>query len=737
MNMKRISLLAFMGLINCINLIAQIDSTASAAWQVKKYDISGSITERFLNAKATMSLQNVGNASGSRLTLRISPKAEVVSVKVNDSPTNSTKGEEKLGTSNTLQRIFVSLPAIPPSGTFAITVEYKLKVDENSGLQAITPVGSQFLPLSYWYPTPNSWFAPKGGDYAPVSIQINSTDTVVSSSNPKLSSQPFFITGSWDAIESQGVSVMLPKGASADDKKRGEELAAIAAAARTYVASLLGENDTKLKIVSVRRGAGFADSGIILLDYGAFRRPKVDAQTVLTIAESVAKAWIGNAKPIQGEAQGVIREGLPRFIANEFIEKQYGKDSAENERFRQRVSYTNIAKNEAPISVSTPLDSTHYLVSANKGAMIWRLLSAQTGKDEFFKIVKSQDILTLPTLRKAFAGYSEMLDYLLTNPNDTNLLVGLPEVNGMSTKVNLRNTGGISATVEIVATTEKGERLTETTKLEPKSFGSVSFKTTSKIIRTEIDPTKLYPQLDYSDDIAPREFQETNPIVAIKRSFDRQDFATAEKNARAILQYSPRSDEVRTWLGRSLLSQNKTAEATTEFNSVLSEKLPTSGAMSWSSLGLAEIAEMGEQTVNAIKWFEQSIKSDGEYGATLSARTNLQKLDLSAKVDQSVKSFFVDFDKAAMTGRKTEVELYVSSGEMIKFAAGLSSGQPERWETRLLRTTTIDANHTLAEVTLIVKRLGDEVVQTGTAVFILVRAGNGWKLSGVDSFEVR
>jgi hypothetical protein len=735
--MKRIGLLTFIGLINFVSLIAQVDPPASAVWQVKKYDISGSITDRFLNAKATLNLQNIGNASGSRLTLRINPKAEVLAVKVNDSPTNSTKGEEKLGTTNTLQRIFINLPAIPPTVTFAITVEYKIKVDENSGLQAITPVGSQFLPLSYWYPTPNSWFAPKGGDYAPVSIRMNSADTVVSSSNPKLYSQPFFISGSWDAIESDGVSVMLPKGASTEDKKRGEELAAIAAAARTYVANLLGENDTRLKIVAVRRGAGFSDSGVILLDYGAFRRPKIDAQTVLTIAESVAKAWVGNAKPIQGEAQGVIREGLPRFIANEFIEKQFGKDSADNERFRQRVSYANIAKNEAPISVSTPLDSTYYLVSANKGAMIWRLLSAQIGKDEFFKMIKAQEILTLPILRKAFAGNSEILDYLLTNPNDTNLLVGLPEVNGSSTKVNLRNTGGIGATVEVLATTEKGEKLMETTKLEPKGFGFVVFKTTSKIVRTEIDPFKLYPQLDYSDDIAPREFQETNPIIAIKRSFDRQDFVTAEKNARAVLVFSPRLDEVRTWLGRSLLSQNKIAEATTEFNSVLSEKLPTSGAMSWSSFGLGEIAVLSEQKVNAIKWFEQSIKSDGEYGATLTARTNILKLDLALNVDQSVKSFFNEFDKAAMTGRKTEVELYVSGGELIKFAVGLSSGQPEKWETKVLRTAIIDANHISAEVALVVKRLGDEVAQSGSAVFVLVKAGNSWKLSGIDSFEVR
>ncbi len=736
--MKKTLIFTIFLLLCILSVSAQIDEPRTpATWQVKKYDIVVSTADRYLNAKATLNLQNVGNSSGSRLTLRINSKAEVLNVKVNESQTSFTKSEEKLSSTNSLQRIIIVLSPIPPSGTFSVSIDYKLKVEENSGLNAITSVSTQFLPQSFWYPTPNSWYAPKGGDFAPVNLQVNSTETIVSSQDSKLFGQPFFLTGSWDAIESQGVSVLLPKGATAEERKRGDELAAIANSAKSYVASLLGGNETKFKIVAVRRGAGFSDSGTILLDYAAFRRQKIDAQTVMTIAEAIAKTWIGNVKTVQGEGNGVIREGLPRFIANEFLEKQFGKDVAENERFRQRVSYANIAKNETPINISTPLDSSHYAVSANKGAVIWRLVANQIGFDSFFKLLKSQERYNLPEIRKTFSSLNEIFDYLFNNSNDTNLLVGLPQVNGTETKVAVRNTGSLTAQTDIVAITEKGQKIIEKIKIEAKSFGEVSFKTTAKIIRTEVDSEKFYPQIEYSDDVAPREFVESNPLVAIKRSFDKQDFILAEKNSRIVLQHFPHLDEVRTWLGRCLLSQNRFNEAEKEFNTVLSEKLLLSGTMSWANLGLAEIAIKSEQRENAARFLDIAINADGEYGAILSARLLRQKINSSQQIDETVKLFFSEFDKAAISSRKSEVDSLISSGDIAKFAAGVSAGQPEKWETRIIRADKLDSNYIVVETFLSVKRLGVEAIESGNAVFVLVKAGNRYKLAAIENFEVR
>jgi tetratricopeptide (TPR) repeat protein len=735
--MKKKYLLVLIISIASLKVFSQIEPRAGATWQVKKYDISASTSDRSLNAKATLSLQNIGTASGSRLTLRISPKAEIIEVRVSDSLATFTKGEEKIGATTNLQRIFVSLPSIQPLGLVTVTVDYKLKVDENSGLQAITPVSTQFLPQSFWYPTPNSWFAPKGGDFAPVNLKINSTDTIITSQNANLSGQPFFLTGSWDTIESQGISVFLPKGASADERKRGEELAAITTSAKTFVAALLGETNTKFKLVAVRRGSGFSDSGTILLDYAAFRRQKIDAQTVMTITESVAKNWIGNSKLITDEGNGVIREGLSRFIANEFLEKQYGKAVADNERYRQRVSYANIAKNETPITIATPLDSSFYVVSANKGAILWRLMATQIGYEAFFKSIREKNNLSLNEIRSIFPNLTELLEYSLKNSNDTNLLVGLPQVNGAVTKVAVRNTGSIKVETDVVAITENGQKLTQKIVLEQKSFGEVLFSTTAKIVRTEVDQDKIYPQTDYSDDVAPREFQESNPISSIKRAYDKQDFVLAEKYARTVLTYLPNLDEVRTWLGRSLLSQNRLSDAEKEFNAALAEKLPMSGTLAWANLGLAELMMKNEQKANVLRFLDYSIISEGEYGANLSARLLRQKTNTSQEIDESIKSFFIDFDKSAISGRKTEVESFIAAGEIVKFGSGVSAGQPEKWETKVIRTEKVDTNHATVEASLTVKRLGVEALETGNAVFLLVKTGNRWKLSGIEIFEVR
>ncbi len=730
-------------------VVAQDDTQrTSAAWQVKKYDLNVSASERQLNAKAVLNLQNVGNGSGSRLTLRISPNAEVSAVQVNGNTGSFTKGEEKLGSSSTLQRIIISLPSVQPNGTTTISVDYKLNIVENTGLNTISPIGSQFLPMSFWYPTPNSQFAPKGADFAPFNLKVNSTDTVISSGTAtgtnyeqRLNGQPFFLTGSWETMEVKGVTVYLPKGFSEFEKQRANELGNLLIEANTFTASLLGSStNIPLRIVAVRKGSGFSDAGTLLLDYGAFRRQKIDSQTAMTIAESVAKIRLGNEKLVKGEGYGVIREGLSRYIATQFIEKQFGKDSADIERIRQRNSYATVARNDAPFNQTSPIDSSYYPSVTNKGAMIWRVLANSIGQTNLFNFIKTQESYSLLGIRTTFSNTYPVLDFPITTATDTNLLVGLPQVNGTETKVALRNTGSIAVNVNVLAITDKGERLIEKASINPTSFGEVVFKTTSKIIRTEVDSDKLFPQLDYSDDIAPREFTDSNPITSIKRAFDKQDdkqdFSQAEKFARTVLQYNPRLDDARTWLGRILLAQNKLADAEKEFKAALDEKLPTPNTLAWANVGLGEIALKSNRNADATKFFDEAIRSDAEYGANLAARLGRQKIGTS-NIDESIKTFFAQFDKSAITARKSDVELLILNGEIPKFAAGVVAGQPEKWQTQVIRTEKIDAIYTIVETEMSVKRLGKDNIETGTAVFVLAKVGNIWKLAGVEVFEVR
>ncbi|HKP70340.1 MAG TPA: tetratricopeptide repeat protein, partial [Pyrinomonadaceae bacterium] len=626
-------------------------------------------------------------------------------------------------------------------------IDYTINVKENSGLNAISPAGSQFLPLSYWYPTPNSWYFARGADYAPYRLEVTGSGmTVVSSGTEaagafeqKSLGQPYFVAGSWETVNANGVSVLLPKGSGSGEQKVASELAGFASEARTFIAGLLGPApDTPLRIVAVRRAGGFASGGTILIDDSVFRRGRLDSQTAMTIADSVAKMWIGGSVALTGDGAGVIREGLTKFIATQFLENKFGKDIADLERQRQRVAYASVSRRDAPLTIVSPLDDYYYPEVANKGAMIWRILARKGGNDAFYKSIKStiQDgSVSLAEMRTEFAADKELLDNLLDQVTEVNLLAGLPQTAGAETKVAVRNTGPVDVTVNVAAWSANGEKMSAPTTIRAKSFGEIIFKTANKLNRIEIDPEKYYPQIDYSDDVAPRETTDSDLLLAVKRSFDKQQYVEAEKTARTVLRDMPHFDDVRVLLARSLLAQNRNPEAEKEFRAVLDEKLPSSRSLAWSYVGLAEIAQKSGQASQAVKYAVDAIRADAEYGASLAARGIRTRANAPVSADDSVKGYFASFDKAAVSNRKADLEALGMAGEASKFVGGIP-GQAVEWKTDVLYVDAIDANNAWVETRLTIRLLNKEP-ETGTAVFRISKVGANWKLSSVDIFEVR
>ena len=728
-----------------------VGRTATATWRVQKYDLDVTLpadNARSIAAKGILDVKNVSGKPASTLTLRISTAAEVSVVKINGSVADFSKSEEKINAAVSLQRLVIRFASTAPDTTVSVNVDYKITLKDNSALSVISPNTSQFLPLSFWYPTPNSWYFTRGADMAPVRIKVNAANgqQVVASGSEtagifdqKLLGQPFFVTANWEIVNQNGVTVYLPKGAGAEGQKRAAELATIFADAKTFVSGAIGKApDTPLRIVSGRRGSGFASGGTVFVDESVFRRSKVDSLTAMNIAEAASKLWLGNAVAVNGEGYGIIGEGLSRYIATQFIESEFGKDVADIERLRQRTAYAAVSKRDAPMNTVSPLDDFYYPEVANKGAMVWRILAKRVGAAEFANIIRSnmQDgNLTVAELRAAFSAQKEILDYLFDHVTDMNLLAGVPQVNGTEAKVALRNTGAIDVTVDISATMENGQKLTAPTTIKATSFGEVVFKATGKVVRAEIDADKIYPQIEYSDDIAPRESTDSDPLLATKRLFDKQDFAGAETTARTLLRDKPRFDDLRVLLGRSLLSQNKNTDADKEFRAILDEKLPTSRSLAWANVGLAEIASRANQNGPAQKYAEAAIAADAEYGATLAARNLRNKLGVATAGDPSVKTFFTDFDKAASSNRKADVDALVLPGEVTKFASGVS-GSTEQWQTQIRQIDRLDASTVLVEANMTIKLLNKEQ-ETGMAVYRLTKAANGWKLSAVDMFEVR
>jgi len=754
-----------------------------AAWQATNFDITVNNlgAERALNARAVVSLRNVGRGAGSTLSLRINAKAEIKSLSIGGATAAYRSTPEPRGGA---QRLTITLAnTAAPNDIVTVTVEYRFPVAENSGLTAISPVVSQFLPLSLWYPTANTPFAVRGADCAPFRVTVSGASAISSgvekSANGNsifeqaLNGQPFFVAGSWDRVDGSGnakdIAAFLPKGLGPDERKQAEGLIALTNDARSFYAGLFGAAPAvPLRLVSVTRGAGFDDAGTVLLGEGAFRRKKIDSVTALSISEAVARLWIGSETPVRGEGHGVLREGLVRFLATLFIEKQFGAEAAEGERGRQRLAYSAIAKRDLALSRTTPLDGTYFNSVANKGAMVWRLVDHVVGRDAFVAALRGlllsgktdAEGLSLARARtifveKAGASFKTLLDQQLDQSTDTDLMAGLAHLDGGQWVSALRNLGSTEVTVNVVATTSAGQQVRVEGTIPAHDFGQVTFKNASSIVRVEVDPEKFYPQIDYANDVAPNSRELASSLAEATRLFGAQEYAKAEALARDLLVASPQTQEARIVLARALLAENallttslpqnavqaqkKIAEAERELKQLAAERLPTPAALAWSSIGLGEIALRRGQAAEAARNFNDAVRADAEYASSLAARAARIRAEsgvgTTPPIDESAKTFVSQLDAAIRSGRQAEIAPMIVPGELTGFIRGAVGTQPEAWVTRILRSEQLDSNRMALDVTINSKQLGVE--HAGTAVLILARVGTGWKLNAIEFFEVR
>ena len=749
---------------------APAQEEARAAWQISNFDITANIQqpERALSAIAILSATNVGRGAGSSFTFRINSKAIIKAVTVGGANANFRTVPESYGN---IQRVTVTLPnSVAPNGSLVLNISYSLPVESNTGLAAISPIGSQFLPMAFWYPTPSTAFTGRGADTAPFRLVVNGAN-VFSSGVEKtgatgaagslvfeqtLNALPFFVQGDWDRIEgaaeSKNITAFIVRGATPEEKKQADAIITIAANARTYYAGLLGPApDVPIRLVSTRRGAGFNDAGTILIEPGAFRRTKVDSATTLLIAEAVSRLWIGGQTAVRAEGGGLLREGLTRFLATLFIEKQFGLDAAQDERLRERLAYSSVAKRDAPLARVTPLDATYFSAVPNKGAMVWRLIDRSVGHDAFVGALRgllqsgkgSIDGISLAAFRTALVErggdrLKSLLDQQLDQVTELDLMVGLPQQRGGEWVSALRNLGSTDAATTVKATTANGEQLAVDVTVPARNFGEAVFKTPARIVRVEIDPDKLYPQLDYSNDSAPPTRDLQAALSEATRQFGAQDYVKAESIAREILAIAPHLQDARIILARALLAQNRVDEAEKLFRLAIDETLPTSATLAWANIGLGEISLKKGQAAEAAKRFNDAVRADAEYSSSLAARAGRIRSETAAntlQIDSSVRTFVTQLDQAITSGKKAELESRIVSGELTRFMNGVVGTQPELWQTRVLRTEQLDANLVAADVSLNTKQLGRE--EFGTAVLILARVGGGWRLAGIELFEVR
>src|ERR1043166_454534 len=763
-------LIVFCSLAFCLSAISPVGAQdeARAAWQVARFDINVAApgTERALSAQATLLARNVGGAAGSTLSLRINSKAEVKSVTVGSMAATYRSSPETRGNA---QRVTINLPsAVAPGGNVTVTVDYRLPIADNTGVAAISPIGSQFCPQSMWDPMANNAFAVRGADVAPFRLVVNGGNAMSSGVDKSaggnstfeqsLNAQPFFIVGSWDRVDggsnAAGITALIPKGAGPDERTQAEALISLANEARTFYATMLGPApEAPVRLISVIRGAGFDDAGAILLGEGVFRRKRIDSTTALTISEAIARLWIGGHAAVRGEGHGVIREGLPRVLASLFIEKKFGAPAAEAERTRQRIAYAAVARRDGPLSRTTPLDPTYFSTVGNKGAMVWRRIDHLLGRETFPSIIRNSieaaktnaEGLSLANIRAALierggAGLRPVLDQEFDQVTDMDLLIGLPRQEGGQWVAALRNLGSTGVSVNVIAWNPAGQHFPASPTGAAHYFGKAVFRNAAGITRAEVDPEKFYPQIDYANDVAPATSDLAVSWAEANRLFGAQDFPKSESLARQMLAASPQYQEARIVLGRTLLAQNKNDEAEKEFKQLLADPLPIPSALAWAGIGLGEIAMRRGQTTEAARFFNDVIRADADfsdYAAGLAARAARLRAEASTAppVDEAARSFINQLDAAIRTGKQAEIGPLIMPGELARFVQQLVGTQPEAWQTRVLRTDQLDANRTAVDVVINSRQLGVE--HAGTAVFVLGKAGNGWKLNSIELFEVK
>jgi Tfp pilus assembly protein PilF len=761
--MKTLLSLIFM-LCVCAHAAAQ---TASVVWQVNSFDVAANVqqAERVLNVVATLNATNVGASAGRTLTLRLNSKASVKSVAVNAAAATFRPGMEPRGD---LQKIEISLPAsVAPNGSTSATVTYSLPVESNTGLLAISPIGTQFLPLGAWYPMPNTPYTVRGADTAPFRLSVN-LPNVISSGVEKnasggsiafeqtLHGQPFFLQGDWDKVDGggadgAGVKVLMEKGMGAEERKRAEALIAFTGAARAYYAAMFGPApDVPVRLVAVRRGAGFSDGGTVLFDADTLRLPKIDAATALSVAETVARLWISGQTPIRGEGSGVLRDALVRFLATQFLEKHFGKDAVQSELYRERIAYAAVAQRDGPLARASQLDNTYFGSVPNRGAMFWRLVDRKLGHAVFAEVLKAaldmaktdQAGLTLAGFRQTLVArggdsLKSLVDQQLDQVIDTDLMVGVPQQRQGESASALRNIGSIDVNVTVAATTERGEVVTAEAIVPAKGFGEAVFKTPAKIVRVEVDPEKFYPQMDYGNDMVPRAKDLPDALNEATLQLGGQDFVKAEATARGMLNLAPRFQEARILLARALLGQNKLEEAEKLFRSALEEGLPFTSTLAWANIGLGEIAMKRNQAADAAKRFNDAVIASRDYPSSLAARLARIRAEAAANnapaVDPAVQAFVTQLSQAVVSNKKAELESKIVSGELVKFVN--ASIGTEAWETKVVRTEQLNADLIAADVQIRLNKLG--TVGSGTAVLMLAKTPGGLKLSGIDLFEVR
>lgn len=785
-------------------------------FEIKKYEINATVVpaELKVDVQAKLRLVNLSDprladnillstADRPRFSFYINSKAKVTEMKVNGS-TAAFKTNEDLR--NNLLRIYTDVTTgIASARELEVDFVYSVpSADRNTSLH-VSSGESFLLPNSFWVPVVHTPYAEHGADTAPMSLTVNAPAglKVVSSGIRKsensfeqsLAAQPFFIVGDYDVItrggESYPVEVYVPRGLGEVGKQQAQRLAteaermlafyvkyfnAAAVAPFRIVATQARQLSTVTSdAFSVAREVAFMTAGLATVDDNLLRRDVLDLGTIELLSGAASRAWVDGQVLVRGRGTGMLRDALPVYLGAQYLGERFGVEQRDAAFDRYRGAYAIVARNDAPLLMQSQLDRNYITSVYNKGAMIWRLLEYQLGRQNFENVLRNSltrtkvDALSLsgwyspsqggkpPQIHPlcslsrcanlkenllAAGGDRRLINEIFANWIDSVVLpdfaIGQPQSATNGVESTIANFGSGDVTIEVVATTDKGEKLSRNVTIKPGEYGTVTFPAGTNITRVEADPNNLYLQSDYTNDVFPRRPSESEAFGQANLAFVKNDFATAEAKAREGLKITPNAPTLQALLGRVLLAQKKTEEAAKVFEAVLkSEPLPLQ-AYGAANLGLGEIALQQNNFAEASRRFRFAAMSDFDAATTMAARDNAASAERGAsaiKIPEDIRAFLQKFDGAVLQGTTDAVNQFIELGNLRKFAQSLVVRKPAIWVTEAIRTEEWDANRIAVDVTLKIKIEGKDYA--GRAVYVISRANGKMLLSEVPVFDVK
>lgn len=787
-------------------------SALAQEFEIKKYDLNARVlpAEQRVDVQAKLKLVNLSDpgladrillaTDKPRLAFFVNLKTKVGAMKVNgaDVPFKTTEDVR-----NNLLRVYTDITsAIAAARELDVDLTYELPtIDRSSALHVAT--GESFLfPASFWAPVVHTPYADHGADTAPVSLTVTAPAglKVVSSGIRKsdtsfeqsMAAQPFFIVGDYEVTTRGGahpVEVYAPRGMTEVGKQQTQRLTAeaerivafyakyfdVAATAPFRIVVTQARSTATSDTFAAGREIAFAAPGLVTVDDNLFRRDALDLGTIELLASAAARAWVDGQVLLRGRGTGMLRDGLPVYLTAQYLGERFGQAQRDEAFDRYRRAYATIARNDAPLLMQSQLDRNYTTSVYNKGALVWRLLEKQLGKETFDKALRGSlnranvDVLSLAGWSAAQQGRGpaqphplcnlsrcanfkenlaangadrKLVNEIFTNWIDTVVLpdvaVGKPQTGPAGVESATTNFGTGDVTIEVVATTDKGEKLRRSATIKASEYSQVTFPAGTNIASIEIDPDKLLLQANYANDVFPPRPTESEAFSQANVAFSKNNFAEAEAKARAGLQATPDAPTLRAVLGRALVAQKKNDEAVKIFNETLkAEPLPIQ-AYGWAHQGLGEIALQQNNYAAAAQHFRFAAAADLDAATTIAARDGALKAERGAnaiKVAEDLRAFLQKFDAAVLQGNADAVNQFIELGNLRRFAQSLVVRKPAAWVTEALRAEDWDANRTSVDVTLRIKIEGKDYA--GRAVYVVSRAGGKLLLSEVPVFDVK